>query len=285
MLKKKKQISLDRLHLTNPQKESLAQLLTMQKNKYKKLLHEAHERLHIIADLTSSLEFWINVNGKYEHISSSCERVLGWKREDFLGGRATLEGIMHEESLPAFKESRVRALRGQAGEADYKYIHRDGSVRWVHATWNPVHTRRGRHIGIRVSLTDISDQKKCQELAQSYESMFLRMVRDMHDVAVFTLDAEGRVAAWNRHAADLTGMPARDVIGRGFELLHAEDEYDHEHVMLGIRALDTDPGHTYMAWMRRADGTRFMANIVFTALRGAENELLGITCLLHETRS
>lgn len=285
MLKKKKQISLDRLHLTNPQKESLAQLLTMQKNKYKKLLHEAHERLHIIADLTSSLEFWVNVNGNYEHISSSCERVLGWKREEFLGGRVTLEGIMHEDSLPAFKQGRAEALRGGSGEGDYKYIHRDGSVRWVHAAWNPVHTRRGRHIGIRVSLTDISDQKQCQELARSYESMFLRMVRDMHDVAVFTLDTGGRVVSWNNHAATLTGLTSAEVVGRGFEVVHVEPEYDHEHVLLAIRSLDTDPAHTYMAWIRRGDGTRFMASVVYTAQRGAENELLGITCLMHETRA
>ncbi len=285
MLKKKKLISLDKLHLTNPQKESLAQLLTIQKNKYKKLLHEAHERLHIIADLTSSLEFWINVNGKYEHISSSCERVLGWKREEFLSGAVTLDSIIHEESQASYKANKVQALRGNAGEADYKFVHRDGSVHWVHATWNPVHTRRGRHIGIRVSLTDISDQKQCQELALSYESMFQRMVTELHDVAVFTLDVGGRVASWNGHAAELTGLPASAVIGRGFEEVHAEDEYDHEHVMLGIRTLETDPGYTYLAWIRRGDGTRFMANVVYTALRGMENELQSIVCFLHETRS
>ena len=91
MNKKKRQLSLENITLSNPQRLVVAQLLAGQKNKYKKLLHEAHERLHIIGDMVSSVEIWINTDGRVEFVSPSLLKVFGHPAQDFFGNRVGLE--------------------------------------------------------------------------------------------------------------------------------------------------------------------------------------------------
>ncbi|MDH7515311.1 MAG: PAS domain-containing protein [Bacteroidota bacterium] len=206
MLKKKRQITLEKLHLTNPQKEGILQLLASQKNKYRKLLHEAHERMHIIADLSSSLEFWLNVNGKYEHVSPSCGRITGYDASEFLRGTVSLDKLIHPDCLRQFERDRKHAMLAKPGsDVEYKFIRKDGAVRWARASWKPVLTRRGRHIGVRISITDITAEKEFACETGRLSSIVEALTAD-GGTALAELDGFGVVTSWPDTAVSLTGL-------------------------------------------------------------------------------
>jgi PAS domain S-box-containing protein len=72
--------------------------------------------------------------------------------------------------------------------------------------------------------------------------------------ATFVVDAEGVVIAWNRAMADLTGVPAADVLGKG-DGVYAEAFYGHHRPVLIDAALHpeaTPEGH-YDTWNRDGD--------------------------------
>lgn len=100
----------------------------------------------------------------------------------------------------------------------------------------------------------------------------------VQDFALFLLDPEGRIASWYGGAARIYGHDAAEVTGREVGMLHAsEDEARQE---LGRAAAQGHFGNE--SWHRRADGTRFWANTITTALRDAEGELRGFARVVRD---
>jgi PAS domain S-box-containing protein len=215
MIRKKKAPSIDKLGLSNPQKVAIRRLMSGVRGKYKKLLHETHERMHIIADLTSSLEFWYNVNGSYEYVSPSCKDLLGYDPEEFTRGNLLIENIVHEDDLERFRQDRARAFTGESGEnAEYKMRTNTRETRYVMMSWSPVITRKGKHIGIRISMRDISDYKRSQHFSQAYEDLARAIADELPQTGVISITPERTVAEWSATADRLFGWTKEEVIGR-----------------------------------------------------------------------
>jgi PAS domain S-box-containing protein len=248
--------------MTNPQKVAVARLLTAQKNKYKKLLHETHERLHIIADMTSSLEFWYNVNGGCEFVSPACELLTGYKADDFRHKHVALDQILHPDSLARFRDDRHRTLEGQAQrDVEYRLVTRAGETRWVSAGWSPVTTRQGKHIGFRVSLRDISDFKLCQHFSHAYRSLALQIADQIDDTAMVSISPEGTIRFWSRGAAVLTGHDSRAMTGKDFASIFTADASLPDMAAFG----DGQTAHA-QAPLRRADGSTCDVHLSFIPL-------------------
>ncbi len=101
------------------------------------------------------------------------------------------------------------------------------------------------------------------------------MVGSVVDYAIFALDPEGRVATWNEGARCLKQYEAEEIAGRHFSVFYplADREAGKPQRLLDEAARNgrvEDEG-----WRVRKDGSRFWANVVITALRGADGELRG----------
>ncbi|MBI5647565.1 MAG: PAS domain-containing protein [Ignavibacteriae bacterium] len=204
MQKKRRQVILEKLNLTKPQRENVLQLMAAQKNKYRKLLHEAHERMHIITDLTTSLEFWLNVDGRFEHISPACEKITGYAPAEFLEGRVTMEEVIHPDSRRRFRMDRKRAMTGKTGsDVEYKFIRKDAVERWAIASWQPVITRRGRQIGVRISIQDATRLKEAENARDCARAALDSFACDCGKAAVLYIDARGAVTGWSASAQAL----------------------------------------------------------------------------------
>lgn len=277
--KRKKTVSLEKLHLTHPQRDAVASLLAGQKNKYKKLLHETHERLHVIADLTRSLEIWFNINGSYEHVSHSCEGITGYAREAFLFNRVGLEQLIHPDSLERYQEARKNARLGISGEdVEYKFIRKDGAVRWALASWTPVYTRRGRQIGIRISIMDITEQKFCRARLRNSELLFRTLAGLVSDTAVAIVTAEGTLTYWNDAVRHITGYSRKDLEARKIGTLFAGDgTFD---ALVAEPPLATAGILETRADLRKKSGASIPVRLTLVALRDSDDTTREYACFL-----
>jgi PAS domain S-box-containing protein len=101
------------------------------------------------------------------------------------------------------------------------------------------------------------------------------LVERVQDYAIFALDPQGYILSWNEGAQRVKGYTAQEIIGRHFSIF-----YPPEDVAAGktVRLLETartagrveDEG-----WRVRKDGRRFWANVLITALRDDNDELIG----------
>jgi PAS domain S-box-containing protein len=280
MFKKKRPLSLDTLKLSNPHKVAVAKLLAQQKNKYKKLLHEAHERIHIIADLSSSLEFWYNVNGSYEFVSPACASVLGYPREAFLHEGLRLEALVHPDDSERFRKDKARALLGESdSDVEYVFLAKDGTSRWMLMTWSPVITRRGRHIGVRISLEDITAYKQCQYFSNAYRRLMLTISDELKETAIVTVNPEGEIQSWNTCATKLFGYTRDEMLGRDFIMLFGT-EVDLENELPDFATLGCEARITQRMTFHPRKGSDFIGDITFLALCDHTGALHLVTCLI-----
>lgn len=113
-----------------------------------------------------------------------------------------------------------------------------------------------------------------ENLRQS-EERFRLFVHSIKDYAIFMLDPTGHVVSWNEGARQLKGYSEAEILGTHFSAFYTSEDAARglpERLLeqaLREGRVDTE------GWRVRKDGTRFWANVVITALRDANGELIG----------
>jgi PAS domain S-box-containing protein len=109
------------------------------------------------------------------------------------------------------------------------------------------------------------------------EELFHLSVEAVTDYAIFMLDPAGRVSSWNTGAERLKGYTAEEIVGQ-----HVSVFYSAEDVARGtpeaLLRMAADTGRSEdEGWRVRKDGSRFLANVVITALRTPDGVLRGFS--------
>ncbi|MDP2854699.1 MAG: PAS domain-containing protein, partial [Smithellaceae bacterium] len=60
-------------------------------------LRESEEKYRTVADFTYAWEYWLAPDGKYIYVSPACERISGYRVEEFLQDSRLLEKITHPD--------------------------------------------------------------------------------------------------------------------------------------------------------------------------------------------
>jgi len=138
-------------------------------------------------------------------------------------------------------------------------------------------------------------EEKTEELTQSLNSQKveiaerqmseerLRLLIDgTKDYAIFMLDNDGRVISWNEGGKRLKGWEEQEILGRHFSLFYTEEDVSNgrpEHEL----SLAVSGGHfAEIGWRVRKDGSKFMADVVITALRDDSGKLRGFSKVTHD---
>ncbi|HKT71432.1 MAG TPA: PAS domain S-box protein [Steroidobacteraceae bacterium] len=114
-----------------------------------------------------------------------------------------------------------------------------------------------------------------QQALQQSEERFKLLVESVRDYAIFMLDPDGHVLTWNAGAQRFKGYAADEIIGQHFSRFYPAEALarglpTHELKVASAVGVFEDEG-----WRVRKDGTLFWANVVITAMRNAQGELLG----------
>jgi PAS domain S-box-containing protein len=105
--------------------------------------------------------------------------------------------------------------------------------------------------------------------------LYRRLVESIEDYAIFALDATGHILNWNSGAQRFKGYTAGEIIGRHFSVFYPKEVVaagfpQHELEVATREGRFEDEG-----WRVRKDGSRFWANVIITALRNDDGELIG----------
>ena len=123
----------------------------------------AEVRYRTVADFTYDWEIWRLPNGSFEYLSPACERLSGYSPIDFKADPFLFERLVVEEDLPAWRVYQENALAGQSlGTFEYRIRTKDGELRWVEQTSNPVRKEPDEISGYRGSIQDISTRKHAE---------------------------------------------------------------------------------------------------------------------------
>ena len=113
------------------------------------------------------------------------------------------------------------------------------------------------------------------EQLRASEARFRLLVEAVKDYAIFMLDPSGRVVTWNAGAARIKGYGAREIIGHHFSEFYPAEDVRAGKCERELEGAARDGRFEDEGWRIRKDGTRFWANVVLTALRAENGELVG----------
>jgi PAS domain S-box-containing protein len=113
-----------------------------------------------------------------------------------------------------------------------------------------------------------------EELRRS-EQCFRLLVETIRDYAIFMLDQEGHVVTWNAGAERIKGYRADEIIGQHFSIFYPEGARQRRWPQHELKVAARTGAFEDEGWRVRKDGTQFWANVVITALRDADGQLLG----------
>lgn len=107
------------------------------------------------------------------------------------------------------------------------------------------------------------------------EERYRTLVDAIQDYAIFLLDPTGHIASWNAGAERIKGYRADEVIGQHFSVFYPAEAIAQNYPSEELKRAVALGRWEDEGWRIRKDGSRFWANVVITALRDEDGELIG----------
>ncbi len=115
------------------------------------------------------------------------------------------------------------------------------------------------------------------------QSLLLRLVFDsVQDYSILTLDPLGHITSWNAGAERIKGYKASEIIGKHFSLFYSDDAIRTGLPQRELEAATQNGRFEEVNWHVRKDGSKFWANVVLTALRQDDGELIGFSRITRD---
>lgn len=91
------------------------------------------------------------------------------------------------------------------------------------------------------------------------------------------LDLHGRVSTWNIGAERIKGYKSDEIVGEHFSRFYAQEDIELGKPDSELKVAASEGRLEDEGWRVRKDGSRFWANVVITAIRDKNGELLGFS--------
>jgi rsbT co-antagonist protein RsbR len=127
----------------------------------------------------------------------------------------------------------------------------------------------------------MADRQPTKPMANPQDNPPLRddllrlMVESVSDYAILTLDPSGHVTSWNPAAQRLKGYRADEIIGQHFSRFYPPDDIQRRKPEHELKVAASEGRFEDEGWRVRKDGSRFIANVIITALRDKSGQLQG----------
>lgn len=176
-------------------------------------LLRSEEKYRMVADFTYDWEYWLDSNGHYIYVSPSCERITGYRPDEFIAKPDLVTKIIHPDDRAKIRKHFREELKSDRGAShlDFRIITRGGKECWISHYCQPVYSSDGRQLGRRGSNRDISKRVRLEKKLSNLS--FHDKLTDLYNRRGFLTLAEQQLKMANRLKrgmflvfADLDGM-------------------------------------------------------------------------------
>jgi len=202
-----------------------------QRQQTEKLLQTTQKRLEHLLSCSPTVIYSCNVGDDYgtTYVSQNITPLFGYTVQDFLKNSGFWLDHVHPEDAPRVIATLPLLLERGHASHEYRFLHRDGSYRWVSDELRVVRNAEGHPVEIVGSLQDITERKQVEEDMRKTRE-FLQTVVDNVPVALFVKDGRtehfGEFKLWNKTSEKIFGIPMDEVIGLTDSQLFPKEQAD-----------------------------------------------------------
>ncbi len=128
---------------------------------------------------------------------------------------------------------------------------------------------------------DLANLAVREALLASEERLRL-LVNSIKDCAIVMLDPAGRVISWNEGAQAITDYSAEEVMGQKNSMFYGRRDIDEGIPEYNLRQAAENGQYRREGWRPRKDGTRYWAEVTFTAIRSDKDQLQGYAVIVRD---
>jgi PAS domain S-box-containing protein len=280
-------------------------------------LRESEERFRFIAEFTHDWEYWLAPDGTYLYVSPSCQRVTGYRPEDFIEDPELFERIIHPNDYERVIEHLHDDFASKGtGELEFRIVTKSGRIVWIGHVCQPVYNEDGTWLGRRGSNREIMEQKIVEselkevnaalqeqtgrlqehqiELERQNEQLQAAQRELEHSrnsyadlyhsapVGYFTIQEEGYIVEVNQTGIDLILATRESLIGTPFDaLVFAEDMEVYQTHRTAL--INYAHPQTCSVRLKKRDGSHFYARLESIVVDRNENQLQYRTVVIDVT--
>jgi len=203
-----------------------------------KSLLESEEKYRGFVQNFKGIAFKGTLDFKPIFLHGAVEEITGYTEEEFASGSISWDKILHPDEIgkymnPAEKLADVPNL---TIERDYRIIHKNGEIRWVHELVSNIGDEKGKPVYAQGSIYDLSERKASEERIKESEKKFHTLYNEMKQAyALYKViydnkgnPQDGIVVELNPEYEKLTNRKKEDTIGK--KISEAYPEGQHQDV-------------------------------------------------------
>jgi PAS domain S-box-containing protein len=191
-----------------------------------------------VADYTNDWESWHDPDGNLIWVNSAVERLTGYSVDECLKMADYPLALIDPADRARIAKVLEQARSRTSGEhVEFRSLHKNGDMRWMNLSWQPMYAEYGHYLGVRTSIRDVTDRQKLREELRLYAEHLEQLVQErtaklrqleQRQRQMEKLAALGQLAAGVAHEINnpLAGMR------NAFELIKSSLSPEHEHYEL-----------------------------------------------------
>ncbi len=247
-------------------------------------LANSEERFKTVADFTYDWEYWTDPDGNFIYVSPSCERITGYKPEDFMKDPNLLFKRVHKDDRKMVRCHFDDIRKMAPGSLDFRLVGRDGEIKWVNHVCQPVFGRDGIWLGSRGSNRDITARKSAEAALSASEEKLRTIMEQMNDT-VIVVDSDGKLVFVSGAVEHIIGRRPEEVIGSHFADFLVEEDIEKATLHFTDIMLTGEPAKDVELRLKRNDGSIVVCEVDSAIYRaGRRNGVIGVVRDISERK-
>lgn len=136
-----------------------------ERKKMQDTLHQSEQRYRSFVQNFQGIVYQGHLNFVPVFFHGSVEEITGYKECEFVEGNPRWDQIIHPDDLEKISSiaEELRTVPGFSDEREYRFIRKDGQIRWVHELIQNVCDNSGKPNMVQGAIYDITERKKMEE--------------------------------------------------------------------------------------------------------------------------
>ncbi|HMS60111.1 MAG TPA: PAS domain S-box protein, partial [Tepidiformaceae bacterium] len=238
------------------------------------------ERLAAIVDSSLDAILLVNRDGRIESWNRAAEENMGWTAAEVIGQPLALldpPGSTNLRTTRVLAHAFADALTPEESRLETRRRAKDGTIHPFLVTLFPI-KENGEVVSVGIIAREISDLRSQQEAM----ARLAAIVESSND-AICGLDLDANVVSWNRHAEELFGHTAAEVLGQN-RLPVTPREYFRREAALIERLRQGEPFNGDETVRLHKDGTAIDLNLSGFPVRNERDEIVGYALVARDVR-
>lgn len=216
-------------------------------------------------------------DGYFKSLNQSWQSLLGFTTAELMA-KPYLEFVHPEDRNATVTEAGRLQNREATFAFENRYLCKDGSYKWL--LWNAVSVPDQQII--YAVARDITQRKNAEDKLRESEEHCRLLIDGVSDYAIFMLDPSGHIATWNEGAKRIKGYEATEIIGSHFSRFYPPEDLWSGKPENELRIASVKGSYQEEGWRLRKDGSRFMADVLITALKDETGKLRGFSKITRD---